>query len=191
MKMVGEYKNIADSLRERLLEKRYKHTLSVLKCAQKMAEIYDVDFDQATLAALLHDCGRVVPIGEQVDFASKNNIPLDEIELKNIILIHAKLGAFIAEKEYGIGDGEVLEAIAYHTTACVGMSNLAMLIYVADMLEDTRDFPGVNKLRAQIGVAELPKLMLACLTSTIKNLLEENRLLHPNSIRAYNELVLR
>lgn len=39
-------------------------------------------------------------------------------------LIHAKLGAYLAENEYGIKDREVLDAITYHTT---GRPEMTML----------------------------------------------------------------
>ncbi len=62
-------------------------------------------------------------------------------------LWHAPVGAIIAASEFNVTDKEVLNAIRYHTTGRAGMSKLEKVIYVADMTEPGRNFPGVENLR--------------------------------------------
>ncbi len=64
---------------------------------------------------------------------------------KNVV--HQFLGAYIAEKILGIDDSEILTAIKYHTTGRVGMSQLEKIVFMADVLEKSRNFDGVEKLR--------------------------------------------
>lgn len=42
-------------LKERVDEKRYKHTLGVMKMAEKLCDTYGIDKKKAVLAAALHD----------------------------------------------------------------------------------------------------------------------------------------
>ncbi len=121
-----KHAELFDRLKRVLPEKRFLHTMGVVKEAALLATIHGVDAKQARLAALLHDCGR-----------SEDNGPLT----------HAKTGARLAAEIYAVTDEEVINAIRYHTTGAVGMSRLAMVIYLADMVEDGRDFPGVESLR--------------------------------------------
>ena len=62
-------------------------------------------------------------------------------------LWHGPVGAMIARKEFGVTDEDMLNAIRFHTTGRAGMSPLEKLIYIADMIEPGRDFPGVETLR--------------------------------------------
>ena len=45
------------------------------------------------------------------------------------------MGAYLAEKEAGITDPEILDAIRYHTSGRPGMTLLDKVIYVADYIE--------------------------------------------------------
>ena len=47
--------NAKELVKEKLPEKRYKHSLRVAETAVKLAEIYDGDKDKAELAGVLHD----------------------------------------------------------------------------------------------------------------------------------------
>lgn len=57
------------------------------------------------------------------------------------------MGYYIAKYEFGIEDEDILSAIRYHTTAKPGMNILEKIIYVADVIEVGRDYPGVDDLR--------------------------------------------
>ena len=68
----------------------------------------------------------------------ENNIQLSETELNNPALIHAKLGAFLAQTKYHIIDDDIINAIYYHTTGRPNMSLLEKIIFVADYIEPLR-----------------------------------------------------
>ena len=68
------------------------------------------------------------------------------MELKSPKLLHAKTGAALARDLFGVSD-RVYEAIRWHTTGKPDMTLLEKIIYLADYIEPTRDFPGVEKLR--------------------------------------------
>ena len=116
------------TLVSRLKPSRYEHTKNVEQLAKEMAVKYGVDEKKAVIAALFHDFCK--------DSAMENNN-----------LMHAGLAADVAEKEYGITDSDILNAIRYHTTGRRGMSKLELVIFLADTLEPGREYSNVDELR--------------------------------------------
>lgn len=169
--------------------KRYEHTLRVVDYAGYLAQVYDLDVEQAKLATLLHDCGREIGLQDSVSYLRRHGQKINKTESLQPILLHARIGRLIAEHKYAVTDKQILQAIEYHTTGNKDMDSLAMLVYVADMLEPERAFPGVEQLRSLVGQVSLPNLMLACLRSTLEHLLSAGLLIHTDSIKTYNSLV--
>lgn len=62
-------------------------------------------------------------------------------------MLHAELGAEIAKAEYGIMDDEIIQSIRYHTAGCLGMSTLDRIIYLADKIEPSRSYDGIDQIR--------------------------------------------
>ena len=67
-------------------------------------------------------------------------IALDALEKKALKLLHAKTGAALARDVFGVDD-EIYNAILWHTTGKPDMTVLEKVIYLADFIEPTRDFP--------------------------------------------------
>ena len=55
-------------------------------------------------------------------------------------------GADIAKKKYGASK-KVQNAILYHTTGNVKMDTFAKIIYVADKIEENRNYDQIDELR--------------------------------------------
>jgi|SRR5690625_2569867 len=164
-RMEKEY--IEKRLINKIGKKRWAHSLRVLKEAEKLANLYGADLKQVYLAALLHDCGKLQDKDELLKRAKHFGIILDDIRMNNLELIHAPLGAKIAEKEFKITDKNVLKAIKYHTTGREGMSLLEKIIFLADYIEEARSFPGVEKVR-QLAYKDLDRAIFQALDQTIK-----------------------
>ena len=105
-------------------------------------------------------------------------------------LWHAAVGRIIAEEEYGVKDRDVLNAIRFHTTGRAGMSTLEKLIYIADLIEPGRDFPGIENLR-NIANQSIDEAMKACIVHSVAYLIERRVAVFPDSIECYNEHVQR
>ena len=131
--------SIDKKLRKELDENRYHHTLGVMFTAASLAMVWGVPLEQAQLAGLLHDCAKCIPNEKKISMCRKHKVPLTAFEVEHPFLIHAKLGAYLAGKKYGIADREVLSAIAWHTTGKSEMTKLEMIIYIADYIEPQRD----------------------------------------------------
>ena len=89
----------------------------------------------------------------------------------------------MARKEFGIEDDEVLEAIKYHTTAKPNMTDLDKLIFCADMLEEDRDFEGVDELRDIIS-QDLHQGFVACMEHQYAYLVNRGGDIYPTTVLA-------
>ena len=63
------------------------------------------------------------------------------------------------------------------------MTTFEKIIYLADMIEPSRDFPGVETLR-KLAVEDLDRAMLATLERSVAYVQAGGNLLHPDSVRA-------
>ena len=94
-------KQIDEDLKKEISEKRYKHSMGVMKKAEELAKIYGEDVNKAKLIGLAHDIGKELSKEEKLQYAIENKLGVDEIEKVNIGLLHAKIGADICKKRYG------------------------------------------------------------------------------------------
>ena len=142
-------------------EKRFRHTLGCMETAVELARLYGADEQTVAYAAILHDMTKEFPLEEQLKLAEKWNIILDYEQENLPHLIHADTAAAMAREELGMWE-EVCTAIARHTVGGRCMSREDLIVYLADLIEPTRDYPGVDTLRA----AARRDLTEACILAT-------------------------
>ncbi|MBS6733987.1 MAG: bis(5'-nucleosyl)-tetraphosphatase (symmetrical) YqeK [Clostridiales bacterium] len=170
--MNGRYdlKKMEQKLAKHLDEDRMRHTLGVMYTAAGLAMVHGCSLEKAQVAGLLHDCAKCIPNKKKLKLCLENQIPMTEYEEKNPFILHAKLGAFLARKKYGVEDEEILEAITWHTTGKPDMSLLDKIIYLADYIEPGRDkasrLPYIRKLAFQ----DLDECMYQVLKDTLEYL---------------------
>ena len=159
-----------------LKPKRMPHVLGTEQEAVRLVRRYGGDETQARIAALLHDCTKKLDMAQQLALCEKYGIMLDELEQKALKLLHSKTGAAIARDVFGVEDA-VYDAILYHTTGKPDMTRLEKIIYLADYIEPTRDFPGVDELRKTV-YEDMDKGLLVGLTMTIQEMEEMGNPVH-------------
>lgn len=167
-------------LERRLKPKRFLHSLGVRDTAVKMAEQFGVDVQKAETAGLLHDCAKELDTDLALDMCRDLGIVLDRYEVENPGLIHAKLGAELVKYWFGVRDEEIVDAIRWHTLGKPEMSDLAKIIFVADMIEPARKYPEVEDLR-RIAFSDLDRGLYACVDAVIGFNLEKGKIVHPNA----------
>ena len=179
-------------LQKSLKPKRYEHSVRVYRTALKMAEHYHADVNKVAVASLIHDCGRQISKEYSVARAKELGILVDPVEDNQPILLHAKLGVYYAIHKYGVNpdDREVLDAIRYHSTGTADMTQTAKIVFLADLIEPGRDFEGVETLR-EASFQDLDRGMLLSYDNTIRYLLEDGLLIHPDAIAGYNQLAAK
>ncbi|AWB45462.1 HD domain-containing protein [Paenibacillus sp. CAA11] len=168
-------------------EKRWKHTEGVMATSVHLALKYGADPEKADLAALLHDVAKYWPIDRQEEIIRENGLNQELLE-HDKQLLHAEVGAFVAKRDYGVLDQEVLDAIRYHTSGREGMTLLDKIVCLADYTEPGRDFPGVERIR-ELGENSLEEGLIAGFDSTISFLLEKGKAIFPLTVLSRNDLI--
>ena len=173
-------------LRERayamLKPNRVAHVVGCEQEAVSLAKRWGVDPEAAEEAAILHDCTKKEKLDGQLALCLHYGYEPDPVEAKSEKLLHAKTGAALAKAEFGVSDA-VENAIRWHTTGRAGMTALEKVVYLADYIEPTRSFEGVEPLR-RLAYEDIDRAMLLGLEMSI----EDNRLsgnaIHESSIAA-------
>jgi predicted HD superfamily hydrolase involved in NAD metabolism len=181
---------LMQKLKTNMDEKRFLHSLGVMKTAAELAACYNADVKKAEIAGLLHDCARDMDIEHQLKMVEYFGILLDDIQKREKVLIHGPLGAVTAERDYGIADEEILNAIKIHTTGDADMSMLDKIILLSDFIEPGRCYPGVEDLRVKAFI-DLDDAIIGAFDSTIRYVLSKGSLLHPKTISGRNFILMQ
>ena len=185
-KRLYEAKPDLDWLREEsyafLKPRRIGHVWGCEHEARRLAERWGEDPDDAAEAGILHDITKKFDLTEQLILSDKYGIINDTIEKSNLKLLHAKTGAAMARDLFGSPE-PIADAIRWHTTGRPGMSTLEKILYLADYIEPSREFPGVDELR-ELTYRDLNKAMILGLEMTIEELKRYQEKPHPNTAEA-------
>lgn len=176
-------------LKENLSEKRYIHSLGTAECARNLAIKFNLDSEKAYMAGLLHDCAKCFP-NEKLLEIIENNLHVEKVELMNYKTLHAPVSAYIAQKDFGVDDSEILSAIRWHTLGKIDMTDFEKIIFLADKIEPkTRDKDYLEEVRNYLDEDNgLNKAMLKCYKETIKSLVKRDLKICPVTIDIYNNL---
>ena len=160
--------------------KRLKHTADVVVCALKKAKHIGLDEEKVRIATTLHDCAKYI------DYKTVDGFSIDEDVPEPVI--HAFLGAYIAKERLGV-DEEIEDAIRYHTSGKANMTKLSKLVFVADMLEEGRNYEGVEKLRELYEKADFETCFIECLKEEFLHLMNKKQRIYVETINAYDYYV--
>ena len=152
---------------ELLKPKRIPHVRGCEKMAAALAAKWGEDPDRAAEGAILHDITKKIKDDEQLRLCEEYGIITDDVERHETQLLHSKTGAALARKLFGVDDG-IYDAIFWHTTGRPGMSCMEKILYLADAMEPTRSYDGVEELRAlafeDLDAAMILGLRMSCET---------------------------
>ena len=169
-----------------LRPRRIPHVAGCEEEAVRLAKRWGADEFDAAVAAILHDCTKKENLEQQRSLCKRYRVHVDEQEWNSEKLLHAKTGAALAEHRFGASPA-VASAIRWHTTGRAGMSLLEKIIYMADYMEPTRDFPGVERLR-ELAYQDLDEAMILGLEMSLEEVRRWGGVSHPNSVEALEEL---
>ena len=171
-------------MKENLKESRYRHSLGVEKMAVKLAGIYGADEDKASFAGRYHDIAKCFDDETMDSYIVRYGI--DESLLGNPALAHSKVGAAILEHEYGVSDEDILNAVRYHTTARRNMSLLEQITFVADVVEENREYPDLGYYQ-DLAASDLDQCTLEILEYTISDLTDKFRQIDRDTMAAFDQ----
>lgn len=177
-------------IRSKLNADRFNHSLNVADSAKELALSYGADADKAYTAGLLHDVMKNASEEEQLGVLSEAGIELMPVERENKKLWHAIAGAAYVKFVMGIDDRDIIRAVRYHTTGRSGMSLLERIVYLADYISADRNYNGVEDMR-RLCKSDSDEAILYALTFGIPDLVSKGRVIHPDSIDLYNEVIIK
>ena len=190
MKSEAVEDTIIDFLKQKLKPKRVRHVFSVRDTAIKLARQHEVDQQKIELAALLHDCAKWMSNDQLLLICRQHQIEIDSIENQVPSLLHAKVGAFLAQNEFGLTNSAILRAISFHTTGIPDMSDLDQLLFVADFCEPFRNYPAAHKVR-KLAYNNLEKATFEVCRQKLDRQIANRQVIHPHTVSAFNQLLLR
>ena len=171
----------------RLSGYRLEHTLGCERAAVMLAKRFGGDEEKCAFAAILHDITKRLSREEQLYLCENYGIIPCDVEKIEWKMLHGKTAAAIAEKEYH-APADIGHAIAVHTTGCANMTLLDKIIYLADFIEETRDFKGVEPARA-LARQDIDQALLYCFDFSLTDLVERGKLIHKDTFEARNWLI--
>lgn len=177
-----QYFPAIEKLKSYQTQELFEHSKAVVKRAVDFNSKHNLrqPFEKTFLAALLHDNAKQRPSLDGLD------VPPDCVGTP---VLHQFLGAEKAARDFGVTDGDVLDAIRYHTTAKANMTTLEKLIYTADSLSDDRMYAPIPELR-QIAKQDFDRGFKATLKFTYEKLLSRGKGIYPLTVDAYEYYIV-
>ncbi|PIO83222.1 HD domain-containing protein [Loigolactobacillus backii] len=182
-------KTLLERIKAQLSDGRFQHVLRVEQTALDLAERYGGDKQRAGLAGLVHDYAKQRPDEEYKALIRTEGFDPELLAYNNGIW-HGVVGAFIIERELGIHDEQILNAVRRHTIGSDNMTRLDKIIFVADFIEPGRDFPGIEAAR-QAAATSLDAGVAFEIKQTLNYLLSTNKKIYPKTIATYNAYVAK
>ena len=194
MTVTPAYRIANDNFRERfesLPSKLRAHIFRVRDVGLNLASRHGIDEERAELAILGHDVARAAKKGEILRQAERFGLSPLNVELRAPVTLHGPVGAELLKHEDGLDDEEILAAVRYHTTGHPSLTQLGLLVFIADKLEPRKikSYPYQHELH-HIARESLHQAVLEFLCRESALRLQQRRPVHPNSVATVNALLL-
>ncbi len=171
------------------------HVERVVVEGRRLAHRYALAEDELNLARVEaacwgHDLYRAHEPGKLLALADELGLPISAVQRAAPILLHGPVAAARAERDWGIDDEAVLEAIRWHTTARPGMSAVATTVFLADKIEPDKVAadPGLAPVRA-LADRNPEAALLAFLERRLQGQIAAGQVIDPASLEARNTLL--
>jgi putative HD superfamily hydrolase of NAD metabolism len=146
--------------------------------------IHEKCFKLAT-AAILHDYGKIFSFEELKEITVRQKLRISDFELNCEPVLHGFVAPFLLKRDFKITDSEVLNSVKIHSIGSVKMSMIDKILYIADKVEETRDYEGVERLR-NLSFEDINLCLLEVYKSNIIYVIKGNNVLHPDTVKIWN-----
>ncbi|MCX7026875.1 MAG: HD domain-containing protein [Spirochaetes bacterium] len=137
------------------------HSLSVAVTVESLCLRFGIDPRKGRVAGLGHDIVKDRPIEEQWALAGRTAAHSQTMSFFDLVssledtefadkVVHGPAGAVFLFESGLVGSEDVLRAVAYHSTARLGMGSLEKIVFAADKLEPGRKGAGPEEAKALI-----------------------------------------
>lgn len=183
-----EIEELKKELKKYLKDDRYKHSICVMEMSEKLANHYKVNKQKVMKAALMHDLAKELPFDELKKYIIDKKIYASKLEMRVGVTLHGKVAADICRKKYGF-DKEMCIAISNHTTGKPKMSMLEKIVFIADKIDETRNYEGIEELRT-LAFKNIDEAILQNIDNTISNNMKKGRPILEESIKTRNYILI-
>ncbi|GAV26414.1 metal-dependent phosphohydrolase [Carboxydothermus islandicus] len=173
-------------LQENLSEERLNHSLGVARTAYYLAQKHLPEKkEKAFLAGIIHDIAREWPEERMIAFLKAKGYHITPEDKLNPVVLHAPAGAYFSRDMLGIYDEEIFSAVSRHTLGAVDMTELDMIIFLADLIEPGRSFAQRQNLLIA-SFQDLKRGMLLALENTVEYLRNKNKTIDSRTLLVLN-----
>jgi predicted HD superfamily hydrolase involved in NAD metabolism len=186
-----------------LTPSRFQHSLGVMQVMGELAKIYALDEETALTTGLLHDAAKDLSVEQIEKIVIEAQIEFhDPSEHEYTLYLHGPVGAYYVQKELGVSDPVILDAIYRHTW--VGKieefeSPLVWCLRFSDILEPNRKWDGAARkikegeprLRQAAFAGQLEEAAFIQAEILIDFFEDIGSTIHPNYYRVYRDLSAR
>lgn len=169
-------------------QNRFLHSIGTMNMCEELAKIYGADIERCKKAGLMHDMAKTLPNKEKLEYVRNNGIEASQTEILIPGILHGKIAADICKKKFEF-DEEMCNAVAYHTTGRPNMSLMEKIVYVADTVEETRNYGDVEYYR-NLAKKDIDQAMLEILDYVIDDNLKNGKLILEKSIETRNFILI-
>lgn len=182
--------------------KRFAHSLGVMQVMSDLAVVYGLDRNVARTVGILHDAGKDLPVEMVAQLVQEGGIEqYEDCDQNYLLYFHGPVGAYFVQKELGITDRLVLDAIRTHTFYGNGEyfhHPLVWCLRFSDLLEPNRNWSqwnwfqtGVENLRRLVYAGHLAEGAFLQSSMDVRWFGERGFPVHPNIIRSSQEFAVQ
>lgn len=150
---------------------RIAHVAGCETEAVALAMRWGEDPELAAEAAILHDITKKLDCDAQLRLCGEYGLCLDPSEQESPEVLHAVTAAAYAKDHFGVGEA-VQDAIRWHCTGRPDMALLEKIVWLADFIEPTRNFPDIEKVRA-LAYEDLELALRTAFEMTLRHIREQ------------------
>jgi predicted HD superfamily hydrolase involved in NAD metabolism len=159
-----------------------------VKKARQLAKIHNAPIDKVEMGAYLHDVAKFFETSHMLQIIGEKYEEVTDIAYQTSELLHGFAGAEYVKEKFKITDEEILDAIRYHTIGKKNMGLVSKIVYIADAIEDKRNWPGVEHAR-ELAAEDLDEAIIYEIDMKMKYLITRRALIHPNTLELRNDLI--
>ena len=147
---------VRKTIKECMCEELYDHSIGTYSYALMLAEKYLSDdfknvegyhYFKISIASLLHDYGKIYNFEELKKIAVDAKLKISRFERNCSQILHSFAAPYLIKRDFQINDKTINHAVKSHTTGSCKMNLIDKILYIADKVEETRCYEGIENLR--------------------------------------------
>lgn len=187
------YKDIAEKIekytKKTIKTSRYEHSQRVAEMCVLLCKQFGLDEDKGYIVGIGHDMCKYLSEEEMIKTALKDGKPISDYEKQNYCLLHGRAAAVLMKEKFGIEDEDILQAVANHVSGCIGMGDLAKILFISDKAEPGRP-QSTDEYREKLFKLSLNGIMYEVLSDNYNYVKMKGYEIYPDTekmIQYYNE----